>query len=328
MQPFIRKALGGFLRFVVGIIIVAYLFSKIDLGEFLQIAKLAMSSKRVVLEATSLCFLSLFLGIVRWKIILENEGIKSSFFDVFSIFFIGHFFNSFLFGAAGGDIARAYYLAKFTHHKKAEAVATVLIDRMFGFVALCVMGVIMIGVDYSFFFSTYELTLAAIIMLIMFTGILVFFYLIFNPHLLAGQLALKIEKLFPRLTLVLKKMIVIMHLYKRRIRTLLMIVILSIAGHLILICYSWMIGLTMGIKLSFINYLTIIPTILTIAALPITPGGLGVREGLSVIFLRSFGATTEQAILLPLFLYALTLFWSLFGGGIFIIYGKAPVKKD
>jgi uncharacterized protein (TIRG00374 family) len=327
MQPFIRKTMGGFLRFAIGIIIIAYIFSKIDFTELFQIAKLVMAAKSTVLVAIVLCFVSLLSGAIRWNIILETKGIKSSFSRIFCMFFIGHFFNSFLFGSAGGDIVRAYYLAKSTHHKKAEAVATVLIDRLFGFMALCTIGVIMIVVARDFFFSRHDLSLAASTMLVMFFGILLLCYLVFKPQVLTLPLFKKVEKLFPRLTLIVKKMVVIMHLYRRRWLALFLITVLSFAGHLLLIYYSWLVGSAMGINLPFLTYLAVIPTVLTISALPITPGGLGVREGLAVIFLNALGCTTEQAVLLSLFLYFLTLLWSLFGGLIFVFYGSSFTQK-
>jgi hypothetical protein len=41
---------------------------------------------------------------------------------------VAHFFNSFLLGSTGGDLMKAYYAARETHHKKTEAVMTVFAD--------------------------------------------------------------------------------------------------------------------------------------------------------------------------------------------------------
>ena len=42
------------------------------------------------------------------------------------------FFNAFLLGSTGGDLLKAYYAARETHHKKTEAVVTVFVDRIIG----------------------------------------------------------------------------------------------------------------------------------------------------------------------------------------------------
>ena len=45
---------------------------------------------------------------------------------------MAQFFNAFLLGSTGGDLLKAYYAARETHHRKTEAVVTVLVDRLIG----------------------------------------------------------------------------------------------------------------------------------------------------------------------------------------------------
>ena len=62
--------------------------------------------------------------------------------------------------------------------------------------------------------------------------------------------------------------------------------------------------------------LLIVPMIICVAALPITPSGLGVRENLYVLTLSApqIGVEPTHALSLSLLAYAGFLFWSLIGG--------------
>ncbi|NQU09262.1 flippase-like domain-containing protein, partial [bacterium] len=83
------------------------------------------------------------LGVVRWQSILRVQGLELPFRRVCSINFIGLFFNAFMLGATGGDVMKAWYVAHETHHKKAEAVATVIVDRVIGLLVLFVIALTM-----------------------------------------------------------------------------------------------------------------------------------------------------------------------------------------
>ena len=71
----------------------------------------------------------------------------------------------------------------------------------------------------------------------------------------------------------------------------------------------------------------IVPMIICISAIPITPSGLGIRENLFVIMLSSapLFVDSTSALSLSLLAYAGSLFWSLVGG---IIYATMNRRND
>ena len=69
----------------------------------------------------------------------------------------------------------------------------------------------------------------------------------------------------------------------------------------------------------------VLPLILTIGALPLTPSGLGIQEGAFVFFLHGIGASEEQALLIALILRAKSVILALLGGLVFI---KVRKKKE
>jgi hypothetical protein len=64
----------------------------------------------------------------------------------------------------------------------------------------------------------------------------------------------------------------------------------------------------------------VVPAIICVSALPITPSGLGVRENLYVAILAAapFFISTTSALTISLLAYAGSLVWSLIGGAVYL----------
>ena len=113
---------------------VAWKYGPPGLWETLQ----GMDLKYLLLSIISMGVL-LLLGILRWQLILQVHGIRLPLRRTTQISLIGHFFNSFLLGSVGGDVLKAYYVARETHHKKTEAVVTVAVDRIIGLFSMLIL---------------------------------------------------------------------------------------------------------------------------------------------------------------------------------------------
>lgn len=68
----------------------------------------------------------------RWQILLEVQGIRYSLGSMLSLTLIGLFFNQVAFGSTGGDVYRAYVVARGSPGNRSGAVASVLVDRVMG----------------------------------------------------------------------------------------------------------------------------------------------------------------------------------------------------
>ena len=87
--------------------------------------------------------LTLLLGMLRWRMVLHVQGIDLSVGRAAEISLVAHFFNSFLLGSTGGDLMKAYYAARETHHLKTEAVMTVVVDRLIGLLSMLLFAAVM-----------------------------------------------------------------------------------------------------------------------------------------------------------------------------------------
>jgi uncharacterized membrane protein YbhN (UPF0104 family) len=72
-------------------------------------------------------------------------------------------------------------------------------------------------------------------------------------------------------------------------------------------------------------WLVIVPTIICIAALPITPSGLGVRENLYVLTLAgpALQVPATHALALSLLAYFGFLTWSVVGGVVYLLVRRS-----
>lgn len=319
-MSFLKKAPSNLLRFAVGMGIIAWLFSRMDLQGLTTVLRESLTRWPWLLCAIMICFISLYGGVIRWKIILDGRGLRMSWGTVFSVYFIGHFFNAFMFGSTGGDLARAFYVAQQTHHKKTEAVATVLIDRVVGLVLLDLLALVMLIARARFYLSHWVTHVPALLMLGMNLLTALGLVALFNIHRFQHW------RLFRRLTSnkglrsIMRRTLISILLYRRKKGVLLQTFLISLAIHLLLTVECYCLGRSFQMHLGLIAYLTVIPMIMAIAALPITPGSLGVREGLVVALFGALGVSSTQSLPLSLMFYLISLFWSLLGGLIFLAY--------
>src|SRR5438128_5163551 len=131
---------------------------------------LALADRGELLLSLVFMGLTLVLGVFRWRMVLRVHGLDLSLGRATEISFVAHFFNSLLLGSSGGDLLRAYYAARETHHKKTEAVATVVVDRLLGLFAMLVFACLMMVPNLSLLRAHKRLAALAGFILLMTAG--------------------------------------------------------------------------------------------------------------------------------------------------------------
>jgi glycosyltransferase 2 family protein len=316
------RTVGVVLRLTVAFGIIAYLLSRkeMDLSHFIAVVGGTLAHWPWLAAGLILFFLCMWAGIFRWRLILNAQGIRLPLKRIFSIFFIGHFFNAFMMGATGGDVVKALYVSEETHHKKTEAISTVIADRIVGMAALFLLAFIMIVVRAPLFISHKATHPFCLLMLILIAATMLALVLIFNQNIFERYpLFRRLEQRFAFGPLI-RKLYDSFYLCRTCPALLTQTFLLSIANHLLTVTACWCLGRSLQIPNALLDYLTFFPMILAIASLPITPGGLGVREGAAVTLLSAVGIPNSQALPLSLLSYMALLAWSLFGGAIFLFY--------
>jgi glycosyltransferase 2 family protein len=286
------------------------------------------------------------VNIERWQIILRVQHIELSFWRATELFFIGHFFNSFMLGSTGGDVVKAYYAAQETHHKKAEAVMTIIIDRLIGLIGLFAVAAVMMLANLKLLFNNEQLKPMAISVMCIFGALLLGLFVGFWPGLgkflhewrervfHRGYKRQFWRKLFPQDKLDrwaerfagirenVKKMIGAYQAYAAHKPALIKTFLLALVTHVSLIFSALCFGKSLGIHVNPGFYFVMVPAINCIAAVPITINGLGVREGLFVAGFAAGGVPNEKALLLSLLSFAVSLAFSVVGGVVYLLFER------
>jgi hypothetical protein len=85
--------------------------------------------------AIAIFIAGLLITFMRWHMLVRAVGLPFSRYDAIRLGLVGFYFNTFLPGSIGGDVVKAYAIAK-ENARRTLAVATVLIDRIIGLWAL------------------------------------------------------------------------------------------------------------------------------------------------------------------------------------------------
>ncbi|HET7239412.1 MAG TPA: lysylphosphatidylglycerol synthase transmembrane domain-containing protein, partial [Terrimicrobiaceae bacterium] len=230
-------------------------------------------------------------------------------------------FNLFLLGATGGDIVKIYYAMRETSSKKTAALLSVLVDRMVGMIGLVAITVALCSLQLDVLLShPLTRTLLAVLALIMggSLALIVFGFCVDRFHL-----AHQLPHWLP-LRAIIVELATAFSTYARDPRTLALTFGLSVPAHFCIFLSFYFaaraFGLFPGVE-GMTQILAVLPVILTIASLPISLSGMGVREGLFQKVLASlFGTQESLAVMISMTGFLMVVFWGLIGGCVYLVY--------
>jgi glycosyltransferase 2 family protein len=268
--------------------------------------------------------LALWIGVVRWRVVLEAQGLHLPLGRATRISLVAQFFNSFLLGSTGGDLIKAYYAARETHHKKTEAVTTVFVDRLVGLWAMLLFASLMMAPNYAMLRSSREVGVPALFIVAMLLGLSVVLGVAFWG---------RVSRSFPRAREylrrlpkgeVLERALDSCRQFGKQKSFLLKTVAISLLVNVVWVVQIMVLGWGLNLAIPPLTLFVIVPVIFCISAVPITPNGLGVRENLFVMMLNVVGVPKTAALSVSLLASAQGLFWSLVGG---LVYMGAREKE-
>ena len=260
----------------------------------------------------------------RWKILLRVQGIELSWIRLWCLLLIGVFFNFLIPGGTGGDIVKTFYLLKETPGKRTVALLSVLVDRIIGLVALVFFAGVLAAANWHWLTSDPSVAKFVWLALIILGSSL--------AGLHGSYLATSrgwIHRLPARMPGrdKIAELALAYTLYGRAWRASLAALGLSLPAHLGYIAVFYCAGQALphdGIHTIMPNFgqmCIILPLVNTISSMPISLGGLGVRESLFQVFLYKLcGVHPTDAVLISSTGYLLTFFWGLIGGLIYLVY--------
>ena len=305
-------------KFVVMAILLAVLYHNVDFAAF-----------RAALVDLRCGWLPLIYGLFllnttisswKWKMLLASDGVQVPMGRLLSSYLIATFFNLFMPSSIGGDAYRVVDTGR--HGGSAKSFASVFADRLTGFLALAIWGLLFSGIGWSRLPDKRILWLPALVFGLMAAMV---FALVQRRMLVAVLRAFRIDRL-AKLDAFIHRVLDSMAAYHGDRKLMAKVFGISLFFQMMAITIIFCISKAMGWQVPFIYFCIFVPLITLGEALPISIFGIGVRDSLYVFFFAQGGATREQALSMALVYVLITLVYSLVGGILFLLR-RSPAAR-
>ena len=265
------------------------------------------------------------LATVRWQLLLRVQGISLGWLRAGAIVIIGLFFNMFLPGLVGGDAMRLYFVFKEAPRKKAPAALSIAIDRLIGLVSIVILAGTVVVFRFhwlSRFSQTAHITYLALallggslLLIITLFAVTGFGFLDrlteqvpFRKGIIQAAEALRLYAARPGICLAALGLTVLSHL----------------AYYVSYYCAARSLQDASGTTLGALDFISLMPLVNTITGVPISFGGVGVRENLFQKLLGDLaGQPAAVAALAASLGFAIQASWGVIGGAAYLVVSFA-----
>jgi glycosyltransferase 2 family protein len=296
------------LRFVIPAAALAYILSKIPLGEVW--ASMRLISPSAVAMAAAVFFLATALATYRWQLLFRACGTdaRPPFLELFRVYWICLFYNTYLPGGIGGEVVRALATRRAVGERGLPAaLAIVLLERTLGFSGM----VILVAVTFALF------PLRGIPDVMLWSGIglgaaLVSIVGIVNGPRFARYLPKPLSRFAAALPTISSPPLFAVALLISVVTQFSGVV----AGHLVISSIST--------APSFTDSMVILPLVNALQYFPLTVGGTGVREAGFVVLYPLVGTSHADALAASLVVGAIQYGVNALGG---ILHALRPLEQ-
>ena len=283
-----------------------------------------------IVAGMALISLGTLFAVTRWWRLLALAGCRTRWRHALRLTFIGYFYNLVVPGLTGGDIVKGVIAAKENPGRRADAVVSVVVDRLIGLgaLALLAMAVILFSGEA---FADLRLPLLGFLGLGV-AGVVLYA----NPTL---RKALHLSELADRLPLgdKLRSLDQAATIYLRHPFEMAGAVALSLGNHLCVVFGVYALGLAFGVDavsagtsavVGIREFLVVVPVANIVSAVPVTPGGWGLGEYVYKGLFEMIGAGGTLGVAVSVTFRLSQVVLGL-GGGVFMLLprGKAEVRE-
>jgi glycosyltransferase 2 family protein len=250
-----------------------------------------------IILSTSIFLVAILLTSYNWKLILQSFGVHVAYGRVLGAVLSGWFYSTFIPSSLSMDVTRGLRL--YQDARQGHQVAlSVVIDRLTGLIVFA--GVLAIG--FPIFAGSLALRLDIPI------GVLP----IGMAMALAGALGTYVLR---------RKLVSFFKPYWEALQTLpdrswvvARAVLISVVVHTLVAVKLWLLCRPFLPDISLFFCLFLVEVVTAAEFLPISVGGLGLREGIYVVVLGPLGVATGSAVAIGLAQYAQNVFFAFWGG--------------
>jgi uncharacterized protein (TIRG00374 family) len=307
LKSFNNKKIYLIFKLAVSIGLICYLIFLVDWERAWAI--ISTSDKSLIIVAPFFWLIGLVFAAQRWRSILGDRKVEMPFSQAYEAYLRGLFYSIFLPGSIGGDAVRVGICKIRTKSSLAIAASSVFLERIGGFIS------VFFYILFSFYFYSEELVsvlpteFSLLIMILTVSGVTSVLIIVLGRKF---WFRLKVKKDSTRFKKFFYDGIKTFSVLQSK--TLLKIIFFSGLFQAVDIFVSFIFSRAIGINLPFVLFFAIVPIVYLVIVLPISLGGLGVREGAFAFLLAKFGVPTTEAITLSFLIYLNRVFIGGIGG--------------
>jgi glycosyltransferase 2 family protein len=320
---FLDTPLGRVARYLVSAALVAWFVASID---WTRLGGLRGSCDwPLVAWAALLAGVTYPLHAWRWLLLLRAQGLGLSLRWAHRVTWIGTFYNAFLLGGLGGDAARAVYVCRDAPDQRAGGLAATVLDRAMGLVVLMSLAALALVAKAGtlarepglrwIFLASLGLSLGG--------AVAAAWLLRSEPTRWPAPLCRLIGA--TRLTTIAGLLARIRSARRAHATALAVSYVIWLLDFVSI----WLLARAVELPLPFLETCIAASVAYAATVLPISVGGHGVREGAMLAVLRLFGLVplaglaADRALLLAVLVWAVTMLWSVAGGGV-LLFASPP----
>lgn len=303
-----------FLKISVSAALILIILSKVDYHKIIAtIGNVDIS----LLIFTNIVFIfaNVILCPLKIKLLLRSDGYHIPLREIISIYWIGMFFNRFLPGGIGGDMVKVASLARLAGDTD-KAVSSVFMERLSGLLAIVPITLLSMALYYR------ELPFSLKIDVSLFVfAVLLFTVVLFSKRIMGVIISLLEGLRFKgseRFMYKIRSSYLSFYSYKNHGLVLFQVFILALLFYLLTITGMWLLALSINLNAPMHYFFIFLPIIFIIETIPISIGGIGVRESAYIYFFSMAGFSSSLAVSLSFLHFFLGIVNSSIGGIIFV----------
>jgi hypothetical protein len=304
-----RKIFSILLRIGISSLLLFILFRRINMQDILRI--ISAVNPYLLIAAFLIIVFNFVLCFFRWWMLLKAANVHLKKGRAAVSHCAGLFFNLLLPSTIGGDFIRSLDLGAHTR-KLREVTAAVLLDRLSGFVGL--VTVAFLGVILGYKLVENKTILLGVGSIATILGLLL--VVLFN-NAIYSKVNRFLEKRPNRILAVLRALHHEIYIFRDRRGVLFGNLIFSLIVQLTMPLGCYVIFLALGVNINPIYLLIFIPLINVITFLPISIGGLGLRDISTVTLFGTIGVSKDLSLTMSLLIFFFIFLIGIAGGVVY-----------
>jgi len=308
------------LKFLISLTLLTVIFFKLDWSKAAELFRFSDPAWWAVALLTT--FGAVVISAYKWQLILKSQRVRITVSRLTSSYLIGLFLNNFLPTSMGGDVFRAYDVARISGETP-KAIASVIAERVLAMATLAVSAIA--GLLFG-----YGLTGRFAWMVVFFCfgcGLLVWASLDIRW---VGYLTRRISFIdTDKIRWKVEEARSALQAPVRDRQTLVSVLLLSVVFQAVVVAVHLAVFKALGIDVDLLLLMIFVPIVSAAAMLPISINGIGVHQGTSILLYGAVGISVTQATAQSLGFLFIVMLASLPGSLLLILrksYKERPIS--